>query len=108
MSGGDQFEQQSVRIDKANAFLIEAPKFFCGNHSLLFQSVVPIADRLRPDCETGRNYLASAARAAPRAGPWEKCNDCSWPSDPVAEIQMISYRIVVVARAFHDSHDKER
>lgn len=107
MSGGDQFEQQSVRIDEANAFLIEAPKFFYGNHSLLFQSVVPIADRLRRDCETGRNYLASAARAAPRAGPWEKCDDCSRPSGPVAEIQMIRARIVEVDRAFHEPQAKD-
>src|SRR5690606_7860934 len=96
-----QFKHHSIWIKKADDFLPKSRRWALSTHLMRFQTLNPIADRLRGNGKCCRLYLACPTRAAPRARPWEKGEDGARRSTPVREIKVISARIIEIDRALH-------
>ena len=103
----DQLNQKSIRINKPNYFFAEARRHFLSGDVVLLETFQPITERVRRNRERGRFDLAGAAASAPRARPRKKCQDCSRRAAVVAEIEMITSRIVEIDRALDETQPEK-
>src|ERR1700736_1229241 len=71
------------------------------------QSLPPVIDCRRRNDEAGGNYLSGAARTATSSRPREESEDCSRRPNAIAEIKMISARIIKVNRPLNQSQPKK-
>ena len=99
----DQLNQKSIRINKPNYFFTESRRRLLRGDMVLLEALQPITDRVRRNRERGRFDLAGAAASAPRARPRKKCENRSRRAAVVAEIEMITSRIVKIDRAFDET-----
>src|SRR6266516_6190149 len=102
----NQFNKKSVWIDKDNQLFIEPGTRSFRRHMFLLQALQPIASRVVGNRECHSIDLACAANSAPRARPREKRHDCARGAARIAEIKVVSRRIIEIHCALDETQSE--
>ena len=73
----------------------------------LFESLKPIPNRVRWNCECCCFDLTCPANSASHSRPRKKCQDCSGRATPVAEIKMVRSGIIKIHRALDETQTEK-
>src|SRR6266568_9680268 len=106
-TGSDQFNQQSVRIGKADHLLPKTSRCFFSRNMVFFETVKPVADRIWWNGESRRFDLTGATNSAACPWPREKGQDCSRGAARVAKVEVIGSWIIEVNRAFNKTQSEK-
>src|SRR5215217_5045820 len=74
---------------------------------LLFETLEPIANRVRWNCERCRFDLAGPANSVSHSWPRKKCENCSGRPAPIAEIKMVRSWIIKIHCAFDETQTEK-
>src|SRR4029077_12645478 len=92
---------------KPNYFFTERRRRSLGCDMVLLKALQPVTDRVRRNLERRRFDLAGAANSAARPRPGKECENRSRRAAVVAEIKVITSRIVEIDSALDETETEK-
>ena len=107
MFAGDQLNEQAIRISEPEHLIAKSIGCLLKCYVPALSPLAPVVRCDARNSETASYHLAGAARAASRSWPREKGQNRPRRPDSVAEVKMVSTRIIEIHRPFHQPQAEE-
>lgn len=104
---GDEFNEHSIGIGKTNDFLVEPRDGRFDRDVMGEQAFALVANRITRNRESGRFHFARSAGTWSGIRPREESKDRSRRPGRIAEVEVITSRIVKINGSLHEPHPEQ-